>query len=66
VLKLAGKDPRMVEQVSATMSRQTKQLVRLVDDLLEVSRISGGRLKLRKTLVQLQDIVRDARLPCVH
>ncbi len=60
VLKLAGNDARVVEQISATMSRQTKLLVRLVDDLLEVSRITGGRLQLRKTQLELAHVIRDA------
>jgi CheY-like chemotaxis protein/two-component sensor histidine kinase len=42
------------------MSRQAAQLVRLIDDLLDVSRISSGRLQLRKSTVALDDIVRDA------
>jgi two-component system CheB/CheR fusion protein len=60
VLKSGVNDPRLVGQVSATMERQTKQLVRLVDDLLDLSRIRGGKLHLRKSLVTLADIIRDA------
>jgi two-component system CheB/CheR fusion protein len=60
VLKMASHDPQIVEQITATMGRQTRQLVHLVDDLLEVSRISGGRLRLRFSQVRLADIVRDA------
>jgi CheY-like chemotaxis protein/two-component sensor histidine kinase len=52
--------PQLLEQVTATMGRQAKQLVRLVDDLLELSRVSGGRLRLRKTRVPLRDVLRDA------
>jgi two-component system CheB/CheR fusion protein len=60
VLKTAGSNPGVVAQVAATMARQTQQLVRLVDDLLEVSRISGGKLHLKKSPVQLADVMRDA------
>jgi CheY-like chemotaxis protein len=42
------------------MGRQATQLVRLIDDLLDVSRISSGRLRLRKGSVMIGDIVRDA------
>lgn len=42
------------------IERQTGQLVRLVDDLLDVSRITSGRIELRKTRVQLHDIVEQA------
>jgi CheY-like chemotaxis protein/nitrogen-specific signal transduction histidine kinase len=60
VLKTAKPDPRVIGQVATIMDRQTQQLARLVDDLLEVSRISGGKLHLRKSIVQLADIVNDA------
>jgi two-component system CheB/CheR fusion protein len=60
ILKARGDDPRLVEQVTATIARQARQLARLVDDLLEVSRISGGKLHLRKANVRLADVIRDA------
>jgi two-component system, chemotaxis family, CheB/CheR fusion protein len=60
LLRQAQDKPQVLEQIVATISRQAKQLVRLVDDLLELSRVSGGRLRLRKTRVPLRDIVRDA------
>src|SRR5690606_24513473 len=41
----------------AMITRQTAQLTRLVDDLLDVSRITQGRLQLQKSSVKLQDIV---------
>jgi two-component system CheB/CheR fusion protein len=60
VLKIAGDDPHLTKQVLTTIERQTGQLVRLVDDLLDISRIRGGKLRLRKSLVNLADVVRDA------
>jgi two-component system, chemotaxis family, CheB/CheR fusion protein len=60
VLKAASGDRRIIERMTGTMERQTKQLVRLVDDLLEVSRISGGRLHLRKTIIDLNQVIQDA------
>jgi signal transduction histidine kinase len=60
VLKSAAADPRTVERIAATMDRQTRQLVRLVDDLLEVSRITSGKLRLRKSTIDLSDVIRDA------
>ena len=42
------------------MERQVKQMVRLVDDLLDVSRITTGKLAVRKEPVQLQAIIGDA------
>ena len=42
------------------MARQVSHLVRLVDDLLEVSRITSGKIELRKQPVELQAVVRRA------
>jgi two-component system CheB/CheR fusion protein len=60
VLKTAFGDSRTVERIAATMGRQTQQLVRLVDDLLEVSRISGGKLRLRTAVIDLREVIQDA------
>ena len=60
LLKLAGKDPVAAESSRAMMERQLKQMVRLVDDLLDVSRITTGKLELRKERVDLAAVVRDA------
>ena len=42
------------------MERQVDHLVRLVDDLLEVSRITRGKIELRKEPVELAAVVRSA------
>jgi two-component system CheB/CheR fusion protein len=60
ILKRRDLDPAMAERITLTMGRQAAQLVRLIDDLLDVSRISSGRLQLRKAPVALADVVRDA------
>jgi PAS domain S-box-containing protein len=48
------------EQARAVMERQLEQMVRLVDDLLDVSRITRGKLDLRKEQVQLSAVVNCA------
>jgi signal transduction histidine kinase len=42
------------------MERQGKYLVRLVDDLMDVSRITRGKIELRRARIELADVVRDA------
>jgi CheY-like chemotaxis protein len=42
------------------MSRQTRQLSRLVEDLLDVSRVSRGRIELRRHRLRLFEVVTDA------
>ncbi len=60
LLQLAGTEPVAAERSRALMERQLKQLVRLVDDLLDVSRITTGKLQLHKERVDLASVVRDA------
>ena len=42
------------------MERQVGQMVRLVDDLLDVSRISRGKIELRRERVELASVVHHA------
>jgi PAS domain S-box-containing protein len=48
------------EQARAMMERQLGHLVRLVDDLLEVSRISSGKIELRREPIELARAVQSA------
>jgi PAS domain S-box-containing protein len=57
ILALRGDDPQVVAQTSELLDRQVQQLVRLVDDLLEVSRIGRGKIKLQKEPVDLAEII---------
>ena len=47
-------------RVIQMMERQVKHMVRLVDDLMEVSRITRGKITLRKELVELESVLRSA------
>ena len=60
VIRLAGDNRAAVAQTRGMIERQLSQLVRLVDDLLDVSRISRSKIELRKERVELQAIVRQA------
>jgi PAS domain S-box-containing protein len=59
VLRLANERSAQ-EQARAMMERQLGQLVRLVDDLLDVSRISRNKLELRKARIPLASVVENA------
>jgi PAS domain S-box-containing protein len=48
------------EQAREMMERQVTQMSRLVDDLLDISRIAQGKLKLRKERVDLADVLNAA------
>ena len=60
LLQMDGDDPTAVEGYRAMMERQLKQMVRLVDDLLDISRITTGKLELRKERVDLAAVLSDA------
>ncbi len=60
VIQLAGGDVAAVAQAREMMERQMRHMVRLVDDLLDVSRITRGKLELRKQRVDLAAVVRTA------
>ena len=60
VMRLAKDQPETVERIRATMERQVQQLVTLIDDLMDVSRITRGKFELRMTQVSLNDVVRSA------
>jgi len=60
ILKMPGANPAMLEKARQMMERQLAQMVRLVDDLLDVSRITTGKLGIRKALLEVQAAVRDA------
>ena len=60
ILRRSGGDEQTVKPATEMMQRQVGQMTRLVDDLLDVSRISRGRIELRIESVELASIVRHA------
>ena len=59
VLQMTGDDPEL-GQLCDMMGRQVNHLVRLVDDLMEVSRITRGKIELRMERADLGAVVRTA------
>ncbi len=49
-----------VEDLRVTMDRQADQLVRLIDDLMDISRIGRGKIELKKQVVEIATIVNSA------
>jgi signal transduction histidine kinase len=60
LLKHADGDLTLMEQARSMMERQLAQMVRLIDDLLDISRITRGKLNLRKERVELAAVVQSA------
>jgi PAS domain S-box-containing protein len=55
-----GGGGRALQSASEMLERQVGQMARLVDDLLDMSRITRGRIELRKQRVELAPIVHQA------
>jgi len=59
-LSLGRRDETAVDSASEMLERQVGQIIRLVDDLLDVSRISRGKIALRPERVELTRIIDQA------
>ena len=57
---MAPDDEEIRRQALTTLQRQLLQLVRLTDDLLDVSRITRGRVELRRERIDLRTIIQGA------
>ena len=60
VQRLNAGDAQAARSVTELMERQVGHLVRLVDDLLDVNRISRGKIELRRERVELATVVHAA------
>ncbi|MBV9126247.1 MAG: PAS domain S-box protein, partial [Planctomycetes bacterium] len=57
VMKMPGAGAEAIEQARQMTERQVQHMVRLVDDLLDVSRIMRGKIELRKEPVELASVI---------
>jgi signal transduction histidine kinase len=60
LIRIAGNTPAVVEEVREEMEEQLMLLVRLVDDLLDVSRITSGKIRLQRQTTELATLVTRA------
>ena len=60
VLQHCSGDAKRIEAASATVQRQAAHVARLVDHLLEASRVATGRLRLRTAPVDLHAVLAQA------
>jgi signal transduction histidine kinase/CheY-like chemotaxis protein len=60
LLARAPDDPARAARYREVIERQIRHLARLVDDLLDLTRITGGRIELRREPLDLARVVRDA------
>lgn len=60
IVRISDSNRETVKFASDIMDRQVNHMVRLVDDLLDVSRVSQGKIELRRERVELAQILRNA------
>lgn len=60
ILKLAPQDALRVQQTSKVIERQVRHMTSLLNDLLDVSRVTRGLVTIDKTPLDMQGIVSDA------
>jgi PAS domain S-box-containing protein len=60
IMQLLGPVDPNLQRAQEMIERQVKHLARLVDDLLDVSRITSGKIKLRKESVELAAVLARA------
>jgi PAS domain S-box-containing protein len=65
ILKLKGPNEHELRTPIEMIERQTEQLARLLDDLLDVSRITRGALEMRREVLALSEVV-NASVDACH
>jgi signal transduction histidine kinase/ActR/RegA family two-component response regulator len=60
LLRMGNGNGEIIEQARSVMERQLEHMVHLIDDLLDVSRITRGKIQLRKERVELAAAVQSA------
>jgi PAS domain S-box-containing protein len=60
LIGLAGDNTALLLRATSIMDRQVTQMARLIDDLLDVSRITRNKLKLRQEVIELATAINNA------
>jgi PAS domain S-box-containing protein len=60
IMRLAGDNREAAEEARTLIERQVVHMVRLIDDLMDISRISRDKLELRREHVELAAVVQNA------
>jgi PAS domain S-box-containing protein len=60
LLRISDDKPALLERLRPAMERQIAHMVRLIDDLLDVARITSGRIQLQRTPTAIAELVHAA------
>jgi two-component system CheB/CheR fusion protein len=69
LIRLGGDTPESVRRLRPIMERQIGQMVRLIDDLLDISRITSGKIVLQRAPTPLAELIQaavDAQRPAIE
>lgn len=64
LLRMGIDDRAQVDKICDAMTRQSRHVVRLVDDLLDVSRISQGKVALKRAQIDIRECIEHAVETC--
>jgi signal transduction histidine kinase len=59
ILKRVAPDSEQATRAQAVIERQTRHMIRLIDDLLDITRISQGKIRVQNETQDLLDVVRN-------
>jgi CheY-like chemotaxis protein len=60
ILKNRDLPPEKADEILNTVEKQTAHMVHLIDDLMDISRVTQGKLNLRMKRVDLKTVIKDA------
>lgn len=60
IMQMAGTNPGVLRSTQEMMERQVQHMVHLIDDLLDLSRVSRGKIQLRKERIELGTLLQNA------
>lgn len=60
ILRVGGDSAASLANTREMMERQVNHMVHLVDDLLDISRISGGKIELKKDSITVKELITNA------
>lgn len=60
LLRMRADSPDTVASVRGVIERQARQLLHLIDDLLDLARVNSGKINVKKSVIDLRGIVANA------
>ncbi|WP_156885522.1 PAS domain-containing hybrid sensor histidine kinase/response regulator [Massilia niastensis] len=60
LMRLANHNGTVLDKAHDMMDRQLRQMVHLIDDLMDISRINSGKIELKRTRVEIKAVVASA------